>query len=42
MDELGEIDQLMNSEEFVQNLNATGSIEEMQKLFTQYGADISL
>ena len=39
---MDKIEQLMDSEEFVQKLNLTNGVEEMQKLFEQYGVEVPL
>lgn len=36
------IEQLMDSEKFVQKLNMTNGVEEMQELFAQYGVEVPL
>lgn len=38
---MDKIEHLMDSEEFVQKLNLTNSVEEMQELFEQYGVEVS-
>lgn len=39
---LEKIEQMMDSEEFVQKLNLTACVEEMQELFAQHGVDITM
>ena len=39
---MDKIEQLMDCEEFVQKLNMTNGVEEMQELFVQHGVDIPM
>ena len=39
---MDKIEQLMDSNEFVQKLDMTNNVEEMQELFGRYGVEISL